>query len=70
MASFSFRVVFEAGQEPQVTEVDPATPPGVYQVSGHDNGPEDTPSEQKSISVVQHEADGTAVVGCSGYLGA
>lgn len=70
MAGFSFRVRFTAGQDPVIEEIHPDTPPGVYQVSGHDNGPEDTASEQKSISIVQHDAAGRAVVGCSGYLGA
>ena len=69
MGAWSFRVVFTPGQEPQVTEVDPATPAGVYQVSGHDNGPGDSASDQRAVSVVQHGTDGKAVVGCSGYLG-
>lgn len=69
MAGWSFRVVFVAGSEPRLEEVDPATPPGIYQVSGYDNGPEATPSNQRSVSVVQHDANGNAIVGSSGYLG-
>lgn len=69
MASWSFRVEFVAGQPPQLSEVDPNTPPGFYQVSGYDNGPEATPSNQRSVSVVQHDAAGNAIVGSSGYLG-
>lgn len=70
MAAFSFRVVFEAGHEPRLEEVDPATPPGVYQVSGHDNRPEPNDSGQVAISIVQHDEAGQAIVGASGYLGA
>ena len=69
MAAWSFRVEFVAGQPPQLTEVDPATPAGFYQISGYDNGPADTPSNQRSVSVVQHDANGNAIVGSSGYLG-
>lgn len=71
MAAFSFRAVFEAGQPPRLEEISPDVPPGVYQVSGHDNTAEPgTPSEQKSVSVVWHDADGKMVVGGSGYVGA
>jgi hypothetical protein len=69
MGSWSFRVVFDK-DGPRLDEIDPAVPPGVYQVSGHDNGPEDGPSRQRAVSVVQHDPDGTAVVGATGYLGA
>ena len=70
MAAWSFRVTFTPGQQPSLDEVDPATPPGVYQVSGFDNRGDPNASEQVSVSVVQHDTAGKAIVGASGYLGA
>ena len=67
MAAFSFRITFD-GAGPRLEEVDPATPPGVYQVSGFQPDPGAT--GQVTISIVQHDAAGKAIVGASGYLGA
>lgn len=71
MSQFSFRVVQAPGQAPVIAEIEGTIPPGVFQISGHDNS--DNPanaSDQLAVSIVQHDADGQAVVGATGYVGA
>lgn len=67
--TWSFKVVIAAGQPPVVTEVDGTVPvpAGLYQVSGYDNASGDNPSSQRAITIVQHDSDGAAIVGATGY---
>lgn len=67
MAAWSFKVVVAAGQPPAVTELDGTVPAGLYQVSGYDNTPADNPSTQQSVTIVQHDPTGAAIVGATGY---
>jgi len=70
LSNFSFRVVQVPGQAPAVAEIEGTIPAGVFQISGHDNTAEDNASGQVSVSVVQHDSEGQAVVGATGYRGA
>lgn len=65
MGPYSFRVTVTSDGQAEVGELTGSIPPGVYQVSGAEGSDADTHAH--TVSVVQHDQAGKAVVGASGY---